>query len=192
MMERAALARPVFTVVGGPNGAGKSTYTDGLAARGYPLGEVVNPDVIAANLPGPDATRDARRRPGKIAKTVTALQGIDGGERRKIVKSAIWLSYDLGVNGDYEGMYAWLDNHGAKECGGSVAYLKFTHDGALPSSLKSDLESVVALNKRSRIYVIYRKDEKMAGRYLIGHRKGAPREGFGDKDETEEDLGGTQ
>lgn len=51
------------------------------------------------------------------------------------VKSAIWLSYDLGVNGDYEGMYAWLDNHGAKECGGSVAYLQFTHDGDLPASL---------------------------------------------------------
>lgn len=59
MMERAALGRPVFTVIGGPNGAGKSTYTEGLAARGYPLGEVVNPDVIATNLPGPDATRDA-------------------------------------------------------------------------------------------------------------------------------------
>ena len=59
-MERAAPGRPVFTVIGGPNGAGKSTYTEGLAARGYPLGEVVNPDVIAANLPGPDATRDAR------------------------------------------------------------------------------------------------------------------------------------
>ena len=59
-MERPGSDRPVFTVIGGPNGAGKSTYTEGLAARGYPLGEVVNPDVIAAALPGPDATRDAR------------------------------------------------------------------------------------------------------------------------------------
>ena len=59
-MERVALDRPVFTVIGGPNGAGKSTYTDRLAAAEYDLGEVVNPDVIAANLPGPDATRDAR------------------------------------------------------------------------------------------------------------------------------------
>lgn len=108
------------------------------------------------------------------------------------MKSAIWLSYDLGVNGDYEGMYAWLDNHGAKECGGSVAYLQFIHDGDLPASLKRDIERVVALNKRSRIYVIYKKDEKMSGRYLIGHRKGAPWEGFGDRDETEEDLGDTQ
>ena len=59
-MERAASRRPVFTVIGGPNGAGKSTYMDRLAASGYSLGEVVNPDVIAAVLPGPDATRDAR------------------------------------------------------------------------------------------------------------------------------------
>ena len=59
-MERAASGRPVFTVIGGPNGAGKSTYMDRLAASGYSLGEVVNPDMIAAVLPGPDATRDAR------------------------------------------------------------------------------------------------------------------------------------
>lgn len=108
------------------------------------------------------------------------------------MKSAIWLSYDLGVNGDYDGMYAWLDNHGAKECGSSVAYLQFIHDGDLPASLKSDIESVVALNKRSRIYVIFKKDEKLSGRYLVGHRKGAPWEGFGAGDETEEDLGDSQ
>ena len=80
----------------------------------------------------------------------------------------------------------------AKECGGNVAYLQFNHDGDLPVSLKSDIERVVVLNKRSRIYVIYKKDEKMSGRYLFGHRKGAPWEGFGDRDETEEDLGDTQ
>ena len=60
MMERATSGRPVFTVIGGPNGVGKSTYTDRLAVAGYDLGEVVNPDVIGAALPGPDATRDAR------------------------------------------------------------------------------------------------------------------------------------
>ena len=68
MMERAALDRPVFSVIGGPNGAGKSTYTDRLAAAGYNLGEVVNPDVIAANLPGPDATRDARAGREKLPR----------------------------------------------------------------------------------------------------------------------------
>ena len=108
------------------------------------------------------------------------------------MKNAIWLSFDLGVNGDYEGMYAWLDNHGAKECGANAAYLQFTHDGDLPASLRSDLESAIALNKRSRIYLIWKKGQRMSGGYLIGHRKGAPWEGFGDKGETDEDLGDTQ
>ena len=120
------------------------------------------------------------------------IKQITRWREEETVKSTIWLSYDLGVNGDYEGMYAWLDNHGAKECGSSVAYLKFSHDGDLPASLQSDIESVVALNKRSRVYVIYKKGGKMSGRYLIGHRRGAPWEGFGDKDETEEDLDDTQ
>lgn len=59
-MEQARSAHATFTVIGGPNGAGKSTYTEGLASSGYPLGEVVNADVIASALPGPDTTRDAR------------------------------------------------------------------------------------------------------------------------------------
>ena len=59
-MEQTGPGRPLFTVIAGPNGAGKSTYAEGLTARGYPLGEAVNPDVIAAALPGPDATRDTR------------------------------------------------------------------------------------------------------------------------------------
>ena len=28
--------------------------------------------------------------------------------------STVWISYDLGVRGDYEGLYAWLDAHDAK------------------------------------------------------------------------------
>jgi hypothetical protein len=35
--------------------------------------------------------------------------------------TVMWMSYDLGVKGDYEGLYAWLDDHEAKECGNSVA-----------------------------------------------------------------------
>lgn len=29
----------------------------------------------------------------------------------------VWLGYDLGVKGDYPGMYAFLDDHDAIECG---------------------------------------------------------------------------
>lgn len=33
------------------------------------------------------------------------------------MESAIWISYDFGVREDYEGIYTWLDEHGAIECG---------------------------------------------------------------------------
>lgn len=104
------------------------------------------------------------------------------------MKSAIWLSYDLGVNGDYEGMYSWLDNLGAKECGSSVAFLKYSHEGDLKESLKSDIGAAVALDKRSRIYVIGKDDGSIRGGYIVGRRKGAPWEGFGDHGDAEEDM----
>ena len=74
-MEQARSGQPVFTVIGGPNGAGKSTYIDRLAAAGYDLGEVVNPDVIAAALPGPDTTLSGR----EILRTMQAAK--DAGFR---------------------------------------------------------------------------------------------------------------
>ncbi|MCY4439501.1 MAG: hypothetical protein OXE53_04750 [Deltaproteobacteria bacterium] len=101
------------------------------------------------------------------------------------MKSTIWLSYDLGVNGDYEGMYSWLDSHDARECGSSVAFLKYAHDGDLATALKEDIRAAVSLDKRSRIYVIH--DHK--GRYLFGRRKSAPWEGFGSNGDDEEDAG---
>ena len=76
------------------------------------------------------------------------------------MRSTIWLSYDLGVGGDYEGLYAWLDNHGAKECGSSIAFIpgyEFRDD--LPDYLRRDIKEAVNLGKRSRIYVIYKADD---------------------------------
>lgn len=95
------------------------------------------------------------------------------------MKRTVWMSYDLGVTGDYESLYAWLDDHNAKECGNSVAYFSFSYDGDLLESLKAEIEDAVSLNKRARIYIIYRDDKKMRGRFIIGGRKSAPWDGFG-------------
>ena len=97
------------------------------------------------------------------------------------MESIVWMSYDLGVSGDYEGLYAWLDDHDAKECGNSVAWFSFSHEGDVLESLKAEIESVVSLNKRSRIYVIYKDkdDGRRKGRFIIGGRKSAPWDGFG-------------
>jgi hypothetical protein len=50
--------------------------------------------------------------------------------------------FDLGVRGDYEGLYAWLDDHDVKECGASVAYLKYSYKTDFLAELRQELERV--------------------------------------------------
>lgn len=96
------------------------------------------------------------------------------------IEKTVWISFDLGVSGDYEEMYAWLDNHQGKECGDSLAVIKYKPQHDLVAELKSDIEESVELNKKSRIYVIYRSDDgKMKGSFLHGTRKQAPWTGYG-------------
>lgn len=99
--------------------------------------------------------------------------------------STIWISYDLGVRGDYEGLYAWLDDHEAKECGDSIAVLKYSHSGDLVEKIKSDLKAAVEINKKTRIYVIYRdrSTNKNKGKFIFGNRKAAAWIGFGQSDD---------
>ena len=100
----------------------------------------------------------------------------------------IWMSYDLGVTGDYEGLYSWLDDQDAIECGDSVAFFRFSCSGPVIEALKSELSDAVSLNKKSRIYVICRgDDERVKGRFVVGGRKRAPWEGFGVEQKQEED-----
>jgi hypothetical protein len=94
----------------------------------------------------------------------------------RMSSSTIWIAYDLGVRGDYEGLYAWLDQHKAKECADSLALLSYSHSGALVDALKADLGESVEINKRTRVYVIYRDDRTntMKGHFLFGGRRAPP------------------
>ena len=105
------------------------------------------------------------------------------------MKHTFWLSYDLGVSGDYEGIYSWLENHGAQECGSSVAYVRgYDCEEDLFDCLTSDLNSAVDLNQRARVYVIHkRKDGRIGGRYLFGKRRAPPWTGYGNVPEQEAD-----
>ncbi len=104
-------------------------------------------------------------------------------------KENIWLCYDLGVRGDYSGIYAWLDEHDAKECGDSTAFLKYEYESDLIAEIKRDLSDTVELSKRDRIYLIRMCDDKIKGQFLFGKRKASPWEGYGTKDsESEEDF----
>ncbi len=102
------------------------------------------------------------------------------------MKKSVWISYDLGVRGDYSGLFEWLDNHNAKECGDSVAFIKYEvkNDGELIETIKNDISENVELKKRDRIYIVYRNEEKeVKGKYICGRRKASPWEGYAEKEE---------
>ncbi|MBT9096942.1 hypothetical protein [Methylovulum psychrotolerans] len=107
------------------------------------------------------------------------------------MKQAIWLSYDLGVRGDYEGLYAWLDKHQAKECGDNIAHFIYDYTDSLRDDLKADLAQAVQLDKRSRLYVIYQNSDTQTikGTFLFGGRKASPWLGFADATEEQTDDG---
>ena len=56
-----------------------------------------------------------------------------------------WLSYDLGLSGDYNSMYIWLDNHKAKECGDSLAVFKFDYDNDFIAEILHSLGGKITL-----------------------------------------------
>ncbi len=105
------------------------------------------------------------------------------------MKHFIWVSFDLGVKGDYEGMYAWLDSKDAKECGDSVGCFLYEHQSSdLLEDIKQDIRANVELDeKKSRIYVIRLVKGKMKGSFVFGHRRNPPWAGFGATGEDAED-----
>jgi len=111
-------------------------------------------------------------------------------EKREHVKKAIWIAFDLGVNGDYDGMYGWLDNHEARECGDNFAFLRFEYEDDLLDELKASIKDRVLLSPRkgrnNRIYVVYQTEEnKIKGAFLFGTRRKPPWIGYGIGEETE-------
>lgn len=109
------------------------------------------------------------------------------------MKKAIWLSYDLGIGGDYDHLYEWLDNHGAIECGDSIAFLKIEFpknisDENIVVKLQNELKDNINIEpKRSRIYCIRRDEENnVKGSFLFGSRKGNPWDGYGSKNSSDD------
>jgi hypothetical protein len=120
----------------------------------------------------------------RLSADKTGSKGRRSPGKEKKMKKAVWITFDLGVNGDYEGMYAWLDSHHARECGDSVAFLEYEAKRNLISELKADLKRSVSTKKKNRVYVIYKSDEgKLKGEFLFGGRKKSPWTGYGAPEE---------
>jgi hypothetical protein len=102
---------------------------------------------------------------------------------KKPATQRVWLSYDLGLKGDYEGLYAWLANHGAKECGDNVAtFLLEDARNVEQSMVMTELLKHVQLGQRDRIYLIWYDEvsKKIRGKFLAGGRKPARWAGYGE------------
>jgi hypothetical protein len=93
----------------------------------------------------------------------------------------VWMSFDLGVQGDYEGLYAWLDRQEAEECGDNVATFLFRYRGDDAAvDVLSSVKKAVTLTKRSRIYVSRSDGDGKAyvGKFIYGKRKVALWKGY--------------
>ena len=95
---------------------------------------------------------------------------------------AFWISYDLGLKGDYSGMYLFLDTVNAKECGDSVAFFNKNYGEVTDyeKAVKDDIEKYVKLTSTDRIYLVYLREDthKASGKFLYGGRKRSPWEGY--------------
>lgn len=92
----------------------------------------------------------------------------------------IWISYDLGRDGDYAGMYAWLDCHNAVECGDSFASLLINCESreTVERDVLAELHEKVDLKETDRIYLLYRREDNLTkGTFLVGNRKDSPWKG---------------
>jgi hypothetical protein len=106
------------------------------------------------------------------------------------MKATIWLSFDLGIRGNYEELYRWLDDKGAKECGANVAFLTFTYKHNLLEELKAQLIEALDGSTRTRIYVVrsVSTTKGIKGEWLVGGRKSPPWSGFGSEGDQEIDV----
>ncbi len=106
-----------------------------------------------------------------------------------MARSMVWLSYDLGVRGDYAGLYSWLDTRGAKECGDSIAVFKYDYEGQLRDALIADLRNAIELTRRTRLYAVFRDPDtgRARGTFIYGNRRASPWTGYAANAETADD-----
>ncbi len=96
-----------------------------------------------------------------------------------------WLSYDLGIDGDYDNLYRWLDEIGARECGDGLCSFKLDV-GNLEASeavLQTIKKRKVKLRNKDRLYLIWRKPNTfVTGKFIYGQRKNGPWTGYAVRD----------
>lgn len=108
---------------------------------------------------------------------------------KPMTKKGIWISYDFGLKGDFTGLFTWLDNQNAVECGNGLAFFLYdtskinvrVDSSDLIKHISKDIKGAVKLSKTDRVYIIVKDSQsnKVKGKFINGSRKQSPWEGYG-------------
>ena len=88
----------------------------------------------------------------------------------------------MGVGGDYENLYQWLDDHKAKLCSNGTACFNydFPENADGDEMLKKDLLQKISTKPGNILYLVRKNNEQnVVGSFLYGKRQAAPWVGFG-------------
>ncbi len=98
------------------------------------------------------------------------------GKSQESTKTRYWISFDLGLTGNFAPFYEWLDSNDAKECGTGLATI---FSAKSFDTLSKEILSALQRTPRARVYLIAPKqDGKFSGRFVQGGRKVAPWTGY--------------
>ncbi len=100
-----------------------------------------------------------------------------------MIEKHIVINFDLGLRGDYNSLYIWLDTKNAMECGKATAAfaMNFSEDvfDTIYKELKMELEKEVHIEKNDRVYMVATDEScRMQGAFLFGGRKKADWTGY--------------
>lgn len=110
------------------------------------------------------------------------------------MKITFSINYDLGLRGDYKGLYKWLDKNKAEERGNCYAVIKEynfpdeefaneidpkSKDKIFFRFIQKDIKSFVNINQSDRIYLTFVGfgSDNLTGGFLFGKKHTAPWEG---------------
>ena len=102
----------------------------------------------------------------------------------------IFITYDLGIRGDFDSLYTWLDENNAEERGYGLAVIKkFSVDSSLKKdidfmrSVRDILAAKMKITSSDRIYMVWNsvENDKIKAGFLFGKSKQAPWTGFAQK-----------
>ncbi|MEM0578308.1 hypothetical protein [Flavobacterium polysaccharolyticum] len=103
------------------------------------------------------------------------------------MKKTIFISYDFGMKGDYEGLFKWLDENNAEERGYGIGIIKeypckptIKTDIDFIKSVRNELKDKIKVGSNDRIYMIWNSFEvnKLKAGFLFGKSKQSPWTGY--------------